>query len=177
MEPILGEIKMFAGSFAPVGWFYCNGQLLSIAQYSALFSLLGTSYGGDGQTTFALPDLRSRAPVATGQGIGLSYYSLGQISGSENVTLSSSQMPVHTHLVNTQSGLADQWAPGSGIPAGSNVFEDSKEVNSYSTKEADGTLHPKTLTPAGGNQPFSIVQPTLAITFIIAWTGIYPSRP
>jgi microcystin-dependent protein len=177
MDNYLAEIRMFAGTFAPNGWFNCNGQLLSIAQYSALFSLLGTAFGGDGQTTFGLPDFRGRVPVSTGQSIGGSYYNLGDIRGAENVTLTSLQMPVHTHLINTQSGAADQWSPTDGIPAGSGFVSDGTEVNTYSTKVADGNLHPKTLAPAGGSQPFSIMQPTLAVTFIIAWQGIYPSRP
>jgi len=177
MDNYIAEIRMFAGTFAPNGWFNCSGQLLSISQFSALFSLLGTAYGGDGVTTFGLPDFRGRVPVSTGQSSGGSYYNVGDIRGSENVTLTSLQMPVHTHLVNTNSGLADQWDPAGGIPAGSANVEDNKEVYTYTAKVSDGTLHPKTLSPAGGSQPFSVMQPTLAVTFIIAWQGIYPSRP
>jgi microcystin-dependent protein len=177
MEPYIGEIKMFAGTFAPNGWFNCDGGLYPISQYSALFALIGNYYGGDGQRTFAVPDLRGRAPISAGQGPQTSRYNVGDSVGVESFALTPLQMPVHTHLINTQSGAADQWSPTNLIPAGSGFVSDGTEVNTYSSKAADGTLHPKTIAPAGGSQPISIMQPVLAVTFIIAWQGIFPSRP
>src|SRR5437899_12703586 len=117
MTPFIGEIVMFAGNFAPRGWAFCNGQILSIAQNTALFSILGTTYGGNGQTTFALPDLRGRVPMHPGQGPGLTNHTLGEVAGSETTTLLSSNMPQHTHALNCNSAAGTQPSPSSGFLA------------------------------------------------------------
>ncbi|PYT00799.1 MAG: phage tail protein [Acidobacteria bacterium] len=173
-EPFLGEIVMFAGNFAPRGWAFCQGQLLSIAQNTALFSILGTTYGGNGQTTFALPDFRGRVPMGTGQGPGLSPRTLGEESGTETVTLLSTQMPAHTHTASAQlhasTLAADDTLPAGNFPA---------DGGSYRTT-TDTTMNANAVTVtngiSGGSQPFSIVQPYLVINFIIAIEGIFPSR-
>ena len=167
-DPFLGEIRMFAGSFAPQGWAMCNGQLLPISQNAALFSLLGTYFGGDGVSTFALPDLRGRVPVHQGQGNGLSPYTIGQISGRESVTLLESQMPVHSHQVACDAQNAGGTSPG-GALLGSTIAP-------YSTGAPNATMMPSMIGPAGGNQPVPILDPSLCVTFIIALSGLYPSR-
>jgi microcystin-dependent protein len=176
MEPYLGEIRMFAGNFAPSGWQLCNGQLLSISQYSALFAILGTTYGGNGTTTFALPNLQSRIPLHWGTGPGLSNYVIGEATGVENVTLLQNQMPIHTHMVNSVSVAADQGSPKNFYPSASNDPSDGNTINTYSDANPDSTLNPATIGTAGGSIPFSVLQPVLAVTFIIAMVGIFPSR-
>ena len=171
-EPFIGEIIMFGGTFAPRGWALCNGQLLPIAQNTALFAILGTTYGGDGQTTFALPDLRGRVPVHPGQGPGLPPVDLGQQAGSPTVTLTASEMPMHTHAV-----AANQNATTTN-PSGAFPANDARgtPVSIYAD-QADGTqMNAQMLGLAGGSQPFSIAQPYLAVNFIIALEGIVPSR-
>jgi microcystin-dependent protein len=168
-NPFLGSITLFAGNFAPRGYMFCQGQLLAISQNSALFALLGTIYGGDGQTTFALPNLAGRAAVHQGQGPGLSNYVIGQSTGVENVTLTSNQLPSHSHIVNASiaatigAGPAGAvWAqPSSGLPyaAAPNV-----------------AMNPAALTSSGGNQPHENMMPFLVLNFIIAVEGIFPSR-
>ncbi len=172
-SPYISEIKMWGLNFNPRGWMFCQGQLISIAQYTALFSLLGTTYGGNGQTTFGLPDMRSRVPVGQGQGPGLSNYTLGQKAGAENVTLTTTNLPTHTHshsqpAVSTAGSTA---APGSGTRLAS-----GRGILAYSTAAADTTLAPSTTAAAGGSAPFSVVQPYLALNFCIAVEGIYPAR-
>jgi microcystin-dependent protein len=158
MEPFIGQIMLFAGNFAPRGWALCNGQLLAIAQYSALFSILGTTYGGNGQTTFALPDLRGRAPIHFGQGPGLSNYDLGQHGGAESVTLTPANLPPHTH------GL--QFAPdASGDPA-----------NGIAAAATSEKLHAGATQVAGAGQPFDNRAPYTVMNYCIALEGIYPSR-
>jgi microcystin-dependent protein len=165
-EPFLGEIRIFGFNFAPRGWAFCNGQLLAISQNTALFSLLGTTYGGNGQTTFALPNLQSRVPVHFGQGPGLSSYSLGQAAGVESVTLIASQLPAHNHTVNasTQSDITGN--PTGNFPAGG---------ASYDTT-ANTTMNGAMVGGGGGNQPHENLQPYLALNFCIALAGIFPSR-
>lgn len=174
-EPFLGEIRMFAGNFAPRGWALCNGQLLSIAQNTALFSILGTTYGGNGQTTFGLPDLRGRLPVSQGQGPGLSMYSLGEITGTENVTLLQTNMPMHNHVINASTNNADQNSPAGAILA-QDVDSTGTNAQGYTKTTANTTMAPTALSMAGGNVPVSIVQPILVVNFIIALVGVYPSR-
>ncbi|MES2112207.1 MAG: tail fiber protein [Bacteroidota bacterium] len=176
MEPYVGQISMFGGNFAPRGWQMCNGQLLAISQWSALFSILGTTYGGDGVTTFALPNLQSRIPIHWGSGPGLSPYAIGEITGSESVTLTSQQMPMHNHLVNANSQAATQSTPGTFLLALSNDPAASTVINTYTDAAADSTMNPAMIMPAGGSQPHNNIQPVLAITFIIALEGVYPSR-
>jgi microcystin-dependent protein len=169
-EPYLGEIRMVGFNFAPQGWALCNGQLLAISQNTALFSLLGTYYGGDGITNFALPNLQSRVAIHQGQGAGLSPYVIGQQGGTENVTLNSQQMPSHNHLVNTVAAQGSQTRPVNNLLA-------ATASNTYAPAPSDGsTLNPVAVGNAGGNQPHPNVQPYLCVNFIIALQGIYPPR-
>lgn len=161
---------MFAGNFAPRDYAFCQGQILPIAQNTALFSLLGTTYGGNGQTTFALPDLRGRVPVQQGQGPGLSSYSLGQTGGAENVTLNVSQMPAHSHAAttNANAGGGGDTSPTNNFLAGDNQYS-----NVSNTQMNANTVQ---IAAAGNSQPHTNLQPFLAINFIIALQGIFPSR-
>lgn len=168
-DQYLGEIRMFAGNFAPLNWAFCNGQLLSISQNTALFSLIGTYYGGDGVTTFGLPNLQSRIPLHQGQGIGLSPYVIGQNGGTENVTLTTQQMPQHNHNVQVFN------APGSTNRVGGNYLADSTSGNVYQSAQ-NNNLNVSAVSFAGNSQPHANIQPYLCITFIIALQGIYPSR-
>lgn len=161
---------MFAGNFAPRGWAFCNGQLLSISQNSALFALLGTTYGGDGQNTFALPDLRGRAPVHAGTLSGGGTYVQGQAGGVESVTLTSTQIPPHTHTL-TAGAVGTQASPAGGLP-GTTPARDFR----YSNANANVTLNPAALQTAGGSQPHDNLSPYLGISFIIALEGVFPSR-
>jgi len=173
-EPYLASIAMFAGNFAPRGWALCNGQLLSIAQNTALFSLLGTTFGGDGVTTFALPDLRSRAAVGTGQGPGLSNISLGESAGTENVSLTVSNMPAHNHTLGCDNGGSSALTPSGNIPGVSD--NRNAEVTIYSANAPSAVMNAATIGNSGGSQPFGIRNPYLGVNFIIALEGIYPSR-
>ncbi len=175
----MAEIKIFAGNFAPQGWFFCDGSSLPINQYSALFALIGTTYGGDGVQTFQLPDLRGRTPIHSGNGQGknVSRYELGQTGGTENVTLSAQQMPAHSHLINTVT-LGNQPQPNGNVLAGLPVDPGTGEgINNWSNATPDSNLSPKAIAAAGGNQPLNVVTPYLGINYIIAWTGVWPSRP
>lgn len=170
-DQYLGEIRMVGFNFAPQGWALCNGQLLSISQNTALFSLLGTYYGGDGVTTFALPNLQSRVAIHQGQGQGLSPYVLGQNGGTENVTLTQQQMPQHNHTIGTFGG------PGNTTHPPGTVMASGTSDKVYTSSSPDGsTLNPGAVSQAGGSQPHSNIQPYLCITFVIALQGIYPSR-
>jgi microcystin-dependent protein len=173
-EPFIGEIKMFGGNFAPQGYAFCNGQLLSIAQNTALFSLLGTTYGGDGVSTFGLPDLRGRVPVSQGQGPGLSVYQLGQSGGEENHTLVIGELAAHAHTVTVSPGCSAE-DPTTGAPTG--AVPAALPTNAY-TSPATAAMAPAsgTANPAGSSLPHNNLQPYLAINFIIALQGIYPSR-
>lgn len=162
---------MFAGTFAPRGWAYCDGSLLAISTNTALFSILGTTYGGDGRTTFGLPDLRGRLPMHPGTGPGLSPRVLGESSGSENVTLLATQMPAHNHTVGCHSA-ADQSAPTGSIPA----TEGTGGAPVYSSQPADGVMNPAMIGIAGGSQPHDNMPPFLCVAFIIALEGVFPSR-
>jgi microcystin-dependent protein len=170
--PLLAEIRMFAGNFAPRGYALCNGQLMSIAQNQALFSLLGTTYGGDGITTFALPNLQGRVPIHAGNGAGLSPYFEGQQAGTESITLNVTQLPIHNHLVNSVGGGGNQAAPAGNLPA----VESTGTSLNYSNGSTTGQMNPSMVANTGGSQPIPIVQPYLVINFIIALQGVYPSR-
>ena len=172
MEPFLGFISMFGFGFAPRGWATCDGQLLSIAQNTALFSLLGTTYGGNGQTTFALPDLQGRVAVHTGQGPGLSPRDLGEVGGVENVTLTTQQIPAHTHGFRVNSAAATDTAVSNNFPA----VAGGSVGNAYGTSQ-NGSMPADTLQPVGGGQPHNNLQPYLTMNYIIALEGIFPSRP
>ena len=171
-EPFIGQLMLVPYNFAPRGWALCNGQLLQISQNTALFSLLGTTYGGDGVKTFALPDLRGRVPVSSGQGPGLSNYDLGAQLGYESVTLTSQQIAQHSHPVNVVGASAGT----SGRPV-NNFLAQSQGGAIYSAGPSDGaTMNSATIGLGGGNQPHENRQPTLVLNWIIALEGIYPSR-
>lgn len=170
MEALIGQILLFAGNFAPRGWAFCNGQLMSIAQNTALFSILGTTYGGDGITTYALPDLRGRVPAGTGQGPGLNDLQLGETGGSETTTLFIHNMPMHNHLVNASNQFS-----GGDHPSG-NYLGASAADNGFYDESANTSMAPGMIGVSGGSQPFSIQQPYLGLNYIIALEGIYPSR-
>ena len=176
-SPFIAEIIMFAGNFPPRGWAFCQGQILSIAQNTALFSLLGTTYVGNGQTTFALPDLRGRVPVGTGQGPGLPSVTLGEVSGEPTHTLISTEMPAHSHGINgNNSGLGNSAAP-TGNSLGIGVVPSSNTpVNMYNSAAPNTALNPQTCGIAGGSQPHNNMQPYLGMNYIIALVGIFPSR-
>jgi len=170
-DAYIGEIKMFAGTFAPSGYAFCDGQLLPIAQNAALFSLLGTTYGGNGTTTFGLPDLRGRAPIHKGQGPGLTSRSLGAMGGSETNTLTVAQMPSHKHDVYAVSSVGNQTTPTGNLMADTNLFD--KE---YSDANADTTMSANSVGNTGNGQAVNNMQPYVAINYIIALVGIYPSQ-
>ncbi|TWI97504.1 microcystin-dependent protein [Mucilaginibacter frigoritolerans] len=177
MDTYLGEIKMFGGNFAPRGFALCNGQLLSISQNTALFSLLGTTYGGDGIQTFGLPDLRGRAPIHWGNGIGLTPRVIGEESGSEAVTLLQSEMPAHNHLINASTTVATQVLPTNFILAQStDAGVGGTPSNFIEASSANTTMAPNALSISGSSLPHDNMQPYLTINFIIALTGVYPSR-
>ncbi|WP_114790106.1 tail fiber protein [Niabella yanshanensis] len=174
MNPLLGMIAMFAFNRIPVGWALCNGQLLSIAEYEALFTLIGTTYGGDGQSTFAVPDLRGRVPIHQGTGPGLSPRTLGEKAGTEAVTLITSQLPVHNHSVIAVSDEGDTSAPAGTYLAHTSGLD--KEYKVTLTASETVQMNAATVALAGGTpSPFSIVQPILAINFCISLYGIFPS--
>ena len=167
-NPFLGSITLFGGNFAPRGYMFCQGQLLAISQNSALFALIGTIYGGDGQVTFGLPDMRGRAANHQFQGPGLTNYIIGQQVGVETVTLLSTQMPAHSHTVSAST------ASGGGGPAGAFWAQPSSGLP-YAAAPNVG-MNPAALTIAGGNQPHENMMPFLTLNFIIAVEGIFPSR-
>jgi microcystin-dependent protein len=172
--PFLGEIRIFAGNFAPRGWALCNGQLLPIAQNTALFALLGTTYGGDGRTNFALPNLQGAAPLHAGQGPGLSNYALGQTGGETQVTLLNAQLASHTHPVLGTS------TPGTAVDPGNAVWgvaAVARGTQMYADNPGSGAqMNPLAFSPSGGNQPHNNLPPYLTLTFIIALQGIFPAR-
>lgn len=171
-EPFLGQIAFVGFNYAPNGWAECNGQLLSIAQNSALFSLLGTQYGGNGQTTFALPDMRGRMVIHAGQGPGLSGYSQGETGGQENVTLTIPQIPAHIHGILAVTDDGNQSSPTNNLPANTKALD--KE---YSSLTGNTAMKSSMVSPTGGNQPHENRSPFLTMKCIIALQGIYPSRP
>ena len=173
-DPMIGEIRIFAGNFAPRGWALCEGQLLAISSNEALVSLLGTTYGGDGRTTFGLPDLRGRAPIHPGQGPGLTPRRLGEKGGSETVQLISAEMPEHSHTatLNADSSVAKTDQHGAAFLA-RNAASTPQFGDSLNTTLGAGAI---SVQPAGGNQPHPNMQPFLTINYIIASQGIFPSR-
>ena len=169
-EPFVGEIRMFAGNFAPRGWAFCDGQLLAVSQNDALFSLLGTIYGGDGRTTFGLPDMRGRIPLHQGHGPGLSERRLGSKGGSEKETLTTNQLASHTHEFMANTTTADSGDPTNRVLAAVSGF------NLYRADIQDVSLAQGEIHNAGGSQSHTNLMPTLCVHFIIALVGIYPSR-
>ena len=171
-EPFIAEIRIFAGNFAPRSWAFCNGQLLPIAQNTALFSLIGTIYGGDGRTTTALPNMQGKAPMHPGRGPGLTDRRLGQRGGTETVTLTEAQMPSHNHNLQAANAPGTTFSPTStsylSRSVGGNVYDSTDNLNN--------ALNVGTLQNTGGNQAHNNMQPFLAINYIIALQGLYPSR-
>lgn len=165
MESYIGEIRIFAGTFAPVGWAFCDGQLMPISENDALFSLIGTTYGGDGQDTFALPDLRGRLPLHQGSGS-----ILGESAGVEEVTLSAGQIPAHSHRLQATTSTANQ-----SSPAG-NALAQSTAADLYVEDTATAGMATASIAPVGGSQPHSNLQPYLCLNFIISLFGVYPSQ-
>ena len=164
-SPYVGEIRIFAGNFAPAGWMFCEGQILPISEYETLFNLIGTTYGGDGQSTFALPDLRGRVPIHQGNG-----FTLAENGGVETVTLTASQIPAHSHAF-----LATQSFGTLASPAGT-VLAQNQAIKLYESQNPPNTaLAPGAVTPVGGNQPHDNFQPYLCVDFIISLFGIFPS--
>ena len=162
--PFIGEIRLFGGNFAPVGWMFCQGQILPISENEALFNLIGTTYGGDGQNTFALPDLSSRVPYHQGSG-----YVIGQAGGAEEVTLTQQQIPAHSHVPQANTPNANQPAPAGNVwGAGT--------LSSYSSGAANTTMNPAALQSAGGSQPHDNMPPFLCLNFIISLFGVFPSQ-
>jgi microcystin-dependent protein len=173
-DQFVAEIRIFPFNFPPTGWAFCDGQLMPISQNTALFSLLGTTYGGDGKSTFALPDMQGNVPMQQGQGPGLSLRDLGELSGVETVTLLVSEMPLHPHTLNCSIDDADL-----RIPSPARSMAKSAGGNMYATTTAKGLnqMAFQALPPAGGSLPHNNLQPYLTLTFCIALQGIFPARP
>ncbi len=171
VDPFVGQIVLYGFNFNPRGWSFCRGQVISIATNTALFSLLGTTYGGNGQTTFGLPDLQGRAPLGFGPGPGLTTYSWGESSGSETVALAQSQMPIHTHALKASSVAGNQASPTGNVLARTGTM-DPEYFNGAPTI----TMHAESIGVTGNSQPVSVMQPYLAMNYCIALEGIFPSR-
>jgi microcystin-dependent protein len=163
-QPYVGEIRMFAGNFAPAGWMFCEGQLLPISENETLFQLIGTTYGGDGQSTFALPDLRGRIPIHQGNG-----FILAETGGAEEITLTAQQIAAHSHPMIATASLASEFAPGN------QVFAQTQTIDAYVTPPPALALAPASISPVGGSQPHTNFQPYLCVNFIISLFGIFPS--
>lgn len=170
-DPFLAEIRIFPFNFAPRGWAWCDGQLIPISQNTALFSLLGTTYGGDGKTNFALPNLRGRAPMHPGQGPGLSRHDLGETAGTETVTLVESEIPAHNHALVASSDPADVQSP-----AADRCLARSNPGFAYAAGSPNTPMAPQALAPAGGDQPHNNLSPYLTLYFNIALQGVFPPR-
>ena len=168
-EPFLGEIGIFSGNFPPRGWAFCDGQLLPINQNQALFALLGTTYGGNGRTTFALPDLRGRMPIHGGQGNGLSNRTLGEAGGAETHTLRTEEMPAHAHAAGAASGAGTSASPKGNVWAGS-VRRDNQYAGG-----GDAVMKPDAVAASGGGRPHENMPPYLALSYVIALQGVFPS--
>jgi len=168
-EPFVGEIRMVGFNFPPAGWALCDGQLLAISQNETLFTLIGTTYGGDGEETFALPNLQSRMPIHTGQGPGLSNYNLGETGGVESVTLTAQQIPVHNHPLLCSDQNGSQTSPSEGVAA-------ANTLNQYSPPNSPQAMNANLINPSGGSQPHENMMPFLTINFIISLFGIFPTQ-
>jgi microcystin-dependent protein len=171
-DPFVAEIRIFPFNFAPKGWAFCNGQILPLSQNTALFSLLGTTYGGDGKSTFALPDVQGNAAMHPGQGQGLSLHDLGEIGGSENVTLLESEIPAHQHTLRGTNTQGDNPTPGANIlarPGSTMIYQQNPSANLVA-------MAPQALPPAGGGLPHNNMQPYLTLNYCIALQGVFPPR-
>jgi microcystin-dependent protein len=163
-QPYVGEIRMFAGNFAPAGWMFCEGQLLPISENETLFQLIGTTYGGDGQSTFALPDLRGRIPIHQGNG-----FILAETGGAEEITLTVSQIPAHSHPLLASTGVSTVTDPGGNVSGQTGTFD------GYQTTAGASAMAAQSISPVGGSQPHTNFQPYLCVDFIISLFGIFPS--
>jgi microcystin-dependent protein len=169
-EPYVGEIRMFAGNFAPVGWAFCEGQQMPIAENDVLFTLIGTTYGGDGQSTFNLPNLASRVPIHMGTGPSGTTYQIGEMAGTEQETLTVQQIPGHTHPMTGSGDISNTPNPGN------NVVARSGQVNMFFNGSTTNQMDAQSVGPAGGSQPHENTQPFLCINFIISLFGVFPSQ-
>lgn len=170
MAPYVGEIRMFAGNFAPNGWMFCEGQTLPIAENEVLFQLIGTTYGGDGEETFNLPNLASRVPIHMGTGPDGTTYQLGEMAGTEQETLTTQQIPIHNHAFLGSSTIGTEAAAAGGFPANATTLQP------YVQETPSAAFAPTSITPAGGSQPHENTQPFLCINFIISLFGVFPSQ-
>ncbi len=168
-QPYVGEIRIFAGNFAPVGWAFCDGQLVAISENETLFQLIGTTYGGDGESTFALPDLRGRLPLHQGANAG-STFVMGQTGGAEEVTVVTQQVPAHAHPFLAANAQGDQINPSGNLPA------QSFNVTPYINQAPDGSMLNTAISPVGGGQPHENRQPFLGVSFIISLFGLFPQQ-
>lgn len=168
-SPYVGEIRMFGGNFAPAGWMFCAGQLLPISEYETLFNLIGTTYGGDGQSTFALPDLQGRVPIHQGTNLGTTYI-IGESGGSESVTITAQQVPIHNHAVFASTNTA------TSTTAAGNVTASTNQLKIYTEGGPSKTFAPTAVSPIGGSQPHDNMQPYLCLSFIISLFGVFPSQ-
>lgn len=173
VDPFVAEVRIFGFNFPPTGWAMCNGQILPLSQNTALFSLLGTTYGGNGLSTFALPDLQGSAPMHPGQGPGLSLHDLGEMGGAESVTLLNSEIPSHTHLVMVATGNPAE----TNSPEGAVLSTTNRAVFSATTPPAGNFMAPQAISISGGSLPHNNMQPYLTMNFCIALQGVYPPRP
>jgi microcystin-dependent protein len=171
-SPYVGEIRMFGGNFPPAGWAFCDGQLMSIAENDTLFSLIGTTFGGDGQQTFGLPDLRGRLPVHQGTDSTGQAWTLGQLTGAEEVALTAAEMPAHSHFAMGSSDQASSSDPTGAVLA---TLSAAGTQSAYGTRSPTGALDPSSVTFAGGSQPHSNLMPYACVSFIISLYGVYPS--
>jgi microcystin-dependent protein len=176
MDEYIGIIKMFGGNFAPRGWAFCDGRVLSISQYDAVFVVIGTTFGGDGVTTFALPDLRSRVPINTGQGPALTNFVHGQSGGSENVALVTQNIPSHSHTLNVNNTNANVHNPTSSNSVATPVDINGDAASGYSQSAPNTQISPASIGATGGNQPHENRAPYIALNYIICLEGIFPSR-
>jgi microcystin-dependent protein len=172
-QPYVGEIRMFAGTFAPAGWMFCSGQSLPIAENDVLFQLIGTTYGGDGQETFNLPNIQSRVPIHKGQGSGLQNYALAETGGVESVTLTSQQMPLHSHPALGSLNTGDTNNPGNAVPG---TLQVGQNLTGYGTDNPVAPLDMSSIGPQGGSQPHENTQPYGTLNYIISLFGIFPSQ-
>jgi microcystin-dependent protein len=170
MDPFVAEIRIFPFNFAPAGWAFCDGQILPLSQNTALFSLLGTTYGGNGQSNFALPNLQGNAPMHHGQGPGLSLRDLGETGGSETVSLLETEIPSHSHTMNAVNDSGLQSTPEGALAARANIYKSNPAGNTLVNMSVNN------LAPAGGSQPHNNLQPYLTLNFCIALQGVYPPR-
>jgi microcystin-dependent protein len=179
-DQFLGEIRMVGFNFAPTGWALCNGQTMAISQNAALFALLGTQFGGNGTSTFALPNMQSCAPINQGQGPGLSDYVIGELTGTENVTLLSGELPLHSHTFGVSTAHGTLTSPSNAVLAvtasGAGRNPEPGNLDFVASTSVNTTMSPNAVGTAGGNVPHTNIQPFLTINFIIALTGIFPSR-